>query len=180
MKYLFRVLTFLVLIVLVCLCPLSRVSAQVDKDKAKGTAKEKTTIKLLSKNRRITMAAEGEKKYLSITKQSPVVILVQGPSILKVGLRKIIYSQRPDTLKPFKLSVILDGKEKRYQIKPAESTAYPGGKTYQTSKENILRLSIPEGEHRCEFRLPPTVIGGGAITFWYEKAPSEKVAKKVE
>ncbi|UCD85196.1 MAG: hypothetical protein JSU92_03115 [Deltaproteobacteria bacterium] len=176
MKHIFRLFSFFALIVLVFFGPLSRVAAQTDE----GAAEEKKTIELLSNNRQLTMEDGEDRQFLSITKHSPVVIRVQGPSTLKVYFRKVVYPQRPETLEPFELSVILNGKEKQYQIEPAKFVAYPGGKTYQTSLENILRFSIPEGEHRCEFKLPPAVIGGGGIAFEYEEVPEEKVAKKGE
>ena len=151
--------------------------------KATAGTGEKGIIKLLSKNKRLTLLEEGKaKKYLLLTKKSPVIIKASGPTILKVDFRKNIYPQHPGSLEPLKLVVIIDKKKKKqYKITPRKSLAsFRETKAFQPSRQNLFQITIPKGEHIYEFHLPEVTKGGGAMAFGYKKMPLEKATKVTE
>lgn len=161
-------LVFIILIALVATVPSQGVKA--------GTG-EKKVIKLLSKNKQLTLLEEGKaKKYLLLTKDSPVIVRASGPSILKVDFRKSIYPGHPGSLEPLKLLVIIDKKDKKqYKITPRKSLArFREAEAFQPSRQNLFQIPIPKGEHIYEFHLPEVVKEGGAIAFGYERMPFEK------
>jgi len=129
---------------------------------------------LLKLNKKEVDTGSKIERFFSLFTDPPVVTKIEGPSKVKVLIRKIIDKKNPLTKLPVTVTISLDAKKvKEITLNDREGSAVIKDATrFNAGPEKNISFNIPEGEHQLRVSVTRSAIKGVLIRI--EKISSNK------